>query len=114
MASYLHPGVYVEEIPAGSATLAAGATAVAAFVGFTRRGRRTIPMTRWASSPAWRPAGHSSKISTVADPGATLPHSVYGWFNNGGSVATSFVAHVEPAGEQRRRSRLQTVRLDSR
>ena len=36
-ATYLTPGVYVEEVPSGSATLTAGATAVAAFVGFTAK-----------------------------------------------------------------------------
>ena len=35
MPSYLTPGVYIEEVPSGGATLAAGLTAVAAFVGFT-------------------------------------------------------------------------------
>ena len=35
MPSYLTPGVYIELVPSGGATLAAGLTAVAAFVGFT-------------------------------------------------------------------------------
>ena len=41
--SYLHPGVYVEEVASGSATLSAGATAIAAFVGFTEKGPTDDP-----------------------------------------------------------------------
>ena len=37
MPTYLTPGVYVEEVSSSSATLSAGATAVAAFVGFTAK-----------------------------------------------------------------------------
>ena len=35
--SYLTPGVYVEEVSSSSGTLSAGATAIAAFVGFTEK-----------------------------------------------------------------------------
>lgn len=101
MASYLHPGVYVEEIPAGSATLAAGATAVAAFVGFTEKGPTDDPDDPMGLKPrlvtSW---SQFEDLYGGLTPGAMLPHSVYGWFNNGGSVCYIVrVAHVEPAGE---------------
>jgi uncharacterized protein len=35
--TYLTPGVYVEEVASSSGVLTAGATAVAAFVGFTEK-----------------------------------------------------------------------------
>ncbi len=38
MPSYLHPGVYVEEIPSGSRPIEGVATSVAAFVGAANRG----------------------------------------------------------------------------
>ena len=38
MASYLHPGVYVEEIPSGSKPIEGVATSVAAFVGKATKG----------------------------------------------------------------------------
>jgi phage tail sheath protein FI len=86
--SYLSPGVYIEEVPSGSAALSAGATAVAAFVGFTEKGPTDDPsdpdglkprlVTNWAQFEAL----YGSFI-----PGAMLPLSVYGYFNNGGSVA---------------------------
>jgi len=39
MPSYLHPGVYVEEIPSGSRRIEGVATSVAAFIGKTNRGK---------------------------------------------------------------------------
>lgn len=86
-ATYLSPGVYVEEVPSGSATLTAGATAIAAFVGFTERFPTDDPTDPEGLKPRM--------ISSWSDyermfggfvAGAMLPHSVYGWFQNGGSV----------------------------
>jgi len=85
--SYLTPGVYVEEVPARSGTLSAGATAVAAFVGFTEKypsdptdpdGLKPRLVTSWSD--------YESKYGGFVQ-GAMLPYSVYGYFNNGGSVA---------------------------
>ena len=49
--TYLTPGVYVEEVPSGSATLAPGATAVAAFVGFTAKGPKDDPSDPLGQKP---------------------------------------------------------------
>jgi phage tail sheath protein FI len=86
--SYLTPGVYVEEVASSSGTLSAGATAVAAFVGFTAKAPR---------DNASDPEGMKPRLVTNWTqfeglyggfvPGAMLPHSVYGYFNNGGSMA---------------------------
>ncbi len=86
--TYLTPGVYVEEVPSSSATLSAGATAVAAFVGFTAKAPTDDPtdpdgvkprlVTNWTQ--------YESLFGGFA-PGIMLPHSVYGYFNNGGSLA---------------------------
>ncbi len=38
MATYLHPGVYIEEIPSGAKPIEGVATSVAAFVGPAHRG----------------------------------------------------------------------------
>ncbi|MDH4148003.1 MAG: phage tail sheath family protein, partial [Acidimicrobiia bacterium] len=87
MATYLTPGVYVEEVPSGSATLEAGATAVAAFVGFTAQAPTDDPsdpeglkprlVTNWAQF---------ENLYGGFAPGAMLPHAVYGYFNNGGGT----------------------------
>ncbi|MEM7583454.1 MAG: phage tail sheath C-terminal domain-containing protein [Acidobacteriota bacterium] len=44
MLTYLHPGVYVEEIPSGSKPIEGVATSVAAFVGHTTRGPIDTPV----------------------------------------------------------------------
>ena len=43
MPSYLHPGVYLEEIASGSRPIEGVATSITAFVGFTHRGEVGIP-----------------------------------------------------------------------
>ena len=101
--TYTTPGVYVEEVPSSSATLTAGATAVAAFVGFTAKappiddpvndpkGLKPRMVTSWTQ--------YESLYGGFA-PGIMLPHSVYGYFNNGGSVAYIVrIPHNVPAKE---------------
>ena len=101
MPSYLTPGVYIEEVPSGAQSLSAGATAVAAFVGFTDRAPTDDPddpdgvkprlVTNWTQ--------FEDLYGGFAE-GCMLPHSVYGYFNNGGSMAYIVrVPHAEPAGE---------------
>jgi len=84
----LTPGVYVEEVASSSATLTAGATAVAAFVGFTAKAPTDDPNDPEGVKP--RLVTNWTQFETLYGgfvPGAMLPHSVYGYFNNGGSLA---------------------------
>ncbi|MEO5901838.1 MAG: phage tail sheath subtilisin-like domain-containing protein [Ilumatobacteraceae bacterium] len=96
MPSYLSPGVYVEEVPSSSASLSAGATAIAAFVGFTDKAPKDEPdkprlVTSWSQYEALYGG-------FAAD--AMLPNAVYGWFNNGGSVCYIVrVPHRTPSAE---------------
>jgi phage tail sheath protein FI len=80
MPNYLSPGVYVEEVEAGSRPIEGVGTAVAAFVGFAEAGPFNQPtlVTNW-----------SQFTSTFGDfiEGAYLSHSVYGYFANGGGAA---------------------------
>ena len=88
MPSYLTPGVYVEEVASSSATLSAGATAVAAFVGFTAKSPIGDPNDPNGLKP--RLVTNWTQFENLYGgfvPGAMLPHSVYGFFNNGGSMA---------------------------
>ncbi|MFF0746846.1 phage tail sheath family protein [Streptomyces sp. NPDC004111] len=80
MPSYLSPGVYVEEVASGSRPIEGVGTSVAAFVGLAPTGPLNEPtlVTNWTQY--------------VANFGAFtedyyLAHSVYGFFNNGGSAA---------------------------
>lgn len=101
MASYLTPGVYVEEVASSSATLSAGATAVAAFVGFTAKAPKDDPSDPDGLKP--RLVTNWSQFEDLYGgfiPGAMLAHSVYGFFNNGGSMAYIVrISHTEPAEE---------------
>ena len=80
MPSYLSPGVYVEEVEAGSRPIEGVGTAVAAFVGFAARGPFNQPtlVTNWSQFTA-----------SFGDflPGSYLGHAVYGYLNNGGGAA---------------------------
>jgi phage tail sheath protein FI len=80
MPQYLSPGVYVEEVEAGSRPIEGVGTAVAAFVGLAQRGPANIPVlvTNWTQF-----------TSTFGDflEGSYLAHAVYGYFMNGGGSA---------------------------
>jgi phage tail sheath protein FI len=99
--TYLTPGVYVEEVPSSSATLAPGATAVAAFVGFTAKGPRDDPSDPLGQKP--RLVTNWTQFEQLYGgfvPGAMLPHAVYGYFNNGGALAYIVrIPHTEPSSE---------------
>ena len=77
--TYHSPGVYIEEVPAGSRPIEGVRTAVAAFVGLTERGPLHTPtlITNWGQYQA-----------TFGDFTATgyTPLSVYHYFNNGGGA----------------------------
>ena len=77
MPTYLSPGVYVEEVEAGSRPIEGVGTAVAAFVGFAADGPFNEPtlVSNW-----------SQFTETFGDfvEGSYLAHAVYGYFLNGG------------------------------
>jgi uncharacterized protein len=79
MPQYLSPGVYVEEVEAGSRPIEGVGTAVAAFVGLAARGPFNEPtlITNW-----------SQFVQTFGEfhEGSYLAHAVYGYFLNGGGV----------------------------
>ncbi len=79
MPTYLSPGVYVEEMEAGSAPIEGVGTAVAAFVGIAEKGPVNEPtlVTNW-----------SQFTQTFGEfiEGSYLAHSVYGYFLNGGGA----------------------------
>jgi phage tail sheath protein FI len=87
MPTYLTPGVYVEEVPSASKPIEGVGTAVAAFVGLTPGG----PV-----NTAMRISNWTQFAKIFGDPqnpdngpfmeGAYLAHSVYGFFQNGGSL----------------------------
>jgi phage tail sheath protein FI len=88
MPTYLTPGVYVEEIPSANKPIEGVGTAVAAFVGLAPGGPINAPV---------RISNWTQFAKIFGDPvnpdngpfmeGSYLAHSVYGFFQNGGSLA---------------------------
>jgi len=80
MPNYLSPGVYVEEVEAGSRPIEGVGTAVAAFVGLAARGPANTPtlVTNWNQ--------YTSVFGDFVE-GSYLAHAVYGYFLNGGGAA---------------------------
>lgn len=78
--SYLTPGVYVEELPSAGRPIAGVGTSVAAFVGFAEMGPRNKAtlVTNWSQ--------FKQKFGDIQKD-YYLAHSVYGYFNNGGTIA---------------------------
>jgi hypothetical protein len=84
--SYLSPGVYVEEVDRGSKPIEAVGTNTVGFLGESDKGpvNEAVLITNW-----------SQFVKTFGDFGQCsrhLAHSVYGFFNNGGSRC--FVVNV--------------------
>ncbi|MFB7762814.1 phage tail sheath family protein [Streptomyces xiamenensis] len=80
MPSYLSPGVYVEEVASGTRPIEGVGTSVAAFVGLAPSGPLNEPtlVTNWSQ--------YVASFGDFTD-GYYLAHSVYGFFNNGGTAA---------------------------
>jgi hypothetical protein len=80
MPQYLSPGVYVEELDGGPRPIEGVGTAVAAFVGLAEKGPVNEPtlVTNW-----------TQYVNTFGDftEGSYLSHAVYGYFQNGGTIA---------------------------
>jgi phage tail sheath protein FI len=92
MPEYLSPGVYVEEVDRGPKPIEGVGTAMAAFVGFTERAELVEEIdgeqvtTDLLNAPQLV-TNWTQFVERYGEfvPGAYLPHSVYGYFNNGGS-----------------------------
>src|SRR5258705_3640221 len=91
MATYLHPGVYVEEIPSGSKPIEGVATSVAAFVGYTTKGPLGEPVriTKYDD--------YKDQFGGVVDTGKeaqgdAMGHSVLAFFQNGGT--TTYIVRI--------------------
>ena len=80
MPQYLSPGVYVEEVEAGSRPIEGVGTAVAAFVGLAARGPVDEPIliTNWSQF---------TQIFGSFIEGSYLAPAVYGYLLNGGGAA---------------------------
>ncbi|SFK68357.1 phage tail sheath family protein [Geodermatophilus ruber] len=92
MGNYLSPGVFVEEVPAGSRPIEGVGTAVASFVGFAQSGPFNEPslVTNWSQ--------FTDRFGGFLD-GGYLAHAVYGFFANGGGSAYVVRVGQDGAGD---------------
>lgn len=82
MASYLAPGVYIEEVPSGARPIEAVGTSTAAFVGVAPNAQallnQAVSINNWAE--------FLKKFVTPASASTALAQAVYGFFLNGGRL----------------------------
>ena len=81
MPSYLHPGVYVEEIPSGSRPIEGVATSVAAFVGKANRGAIGEPVLIGSFSD------YVAEFGDISDANDAMGLAVQAYYLNGGGSA---------------------------
>ena len=110
MATYLTPGIYMEEISAGTKPIAMVGTSTAAFLGVAPAAHKhldePVAVSNWSQ--------FVREFVEQASPGTDLARAVFGFFNNGGSRC--YVLNVGKgnpiAGDERKRtgiSALETV-----
>src|SRR5215212_2119657 len=87
MPTYLTPGVYVEEVPSASKPIEGVSTSIAAFVGLAPGGPVNTPMriSNWTQFAKIFGDPNEPDNGPFMD-GAYLAHSVYGFFQNGGTL----------------------------
>jgi len=87
MPTYLTPGVYVEEVPSANKPIEGVSTSIAAFVGLAPGGPVNTPMriSNWTQFAKIYGDPNEPDNGPFME-GAYLAHSVYGFFQNGGSL----------------------------
>ena len=125
MPTYLTPGVYVEEVPSANKPIEGVSTSIAAFVGLAPGGPVNTPMriSNWTQFAKIYGDPNEPDNGPFME-GAYLAHSVYGFFQNGGSLcwivrvgddggsngAGAAARAALPGGDRRRRRGLQRRR----
>src|SRR4051812_14692283 len=87
MPTYLTPGVYVEEVPSANKPIEGVSTSIAAFVGLAPGGPVNTPMriSNWTQFSRIYGDSENPDNGPFME-GSYLAHSVYGFFQNGGSL----------------------------
>jgi phage tail sheath protein FI len=85
MATYQHPGVYIEEIPSGSKPIEGVGTSVALFIGYIVKGPIGKPelVFKWNDYETI----FGGIRDTKEDRGDPMGFSVFSFFQNGGTAA---------------------------
>lgn len=87
MPSYLHPGVYIEEIPSGSKPIEGVSTSTTAFVGATFRGPVNSPTLIGTWDEYIAQFGDFNQRTGIADENDATALAVRAFYQNGGKAA---------------------------
>jgi len=89
MPSYLHPGVYIEEIPSGSRPIEGASTSVAAFIGEPPRG----PVNQAVLIHSW--SDYTDAFGNISSASDAMGFAVQAFYLNGGNDA--YIARISKA-----------------
>src|SRR5574340_1118561 len=95
MPSYLHPGVYIEELPSGSRPIEGVGTSTACFIGYVERGPVAEPVLINSFDDYQRIFG-GLRENTSSNRGDEMGHAVSAFFLNGGTTAYLVRAVASP------------------
>jgi phage tail sheath protein FI len=103
---YLHPGVYIEEIPSGSRPIEAASTSTALIIGYATKGPLNTPtllfsFDQYASQFGGIVDFHGSSVGQTVD---YMGHTVRAFFNNGGGKA--YIVRLAGAGSAPAKAKL--------
>ena len=112
MASYLHPGVYIEEIPSGSKPIEGVSTSTAAFIGSSFRGSVNTPTLIGTWDEYVQLFGDYTQSSGVEDDQDAMALAVRAFYQNGGKAAYICRVHRETAAAVSSSAMLQNTTPD--
>jgi phage tail sheath protein FI len=98
MATFLHPGVYVREIPSGTRAIEGVPTSTTIFVGETERGPLAPTRINGRTQYERMFGGYRRHLAGGESGRVLMPYALDGFFANGGTQAYVLRAIDEPAG----------------
>lgn len=98
MATFLHPGVYVREIPGGTRAIEGVPTSTTVFVGETERGPLVPTRINGRTQYERVFGGYRRHLPAGANGRVLQPYALDGFFGNGGTQAYVLRAIDEPVG----------------
>ncbi len=87
MPTYLHPGVYIEEVPSGARPIEAAATSTAVIIGYATKGPEATPELIFNWGQYAKDFGGINNFDGQTPPVDYMGHTVQAFFDNGGGKA---------------------------
>lgn len=98
MPTYLHPGVYIEEIPSGARPIEAVGTSTAVIIGYATKGPVGTPELLFNSGQYAEQYGGINNRHGLTPPVDYMGHTVQSFFDNGGGKA--YIVRLAPGAAQ--------------